>query len=69
MHWPILAELGIRREVHGSTGYMSVHPKEIHAGLGRQVDAVDVDIIWPNGSKQTVKGLAANQRHRIRATR
>jgi len=41
-----------------------VHPKEIHAGLGR-AETVDVEIIWPGGESQRIKGLAANKRHRI----
>ena len=54
----------ILREVRSSTGYQSVHPKEIHAGLG-SADEVDIEIIWPGGDRQVVSGLRANRQHRI----
>jgi hypothetical protein len=52
----------IMREVHGSTGYMSVHPKRIHAGLGSATSA-DLTVIWPNGERTEFAGLPANRRH------
>ncbi|MFT5164558.1 MAG: hypothetical protein ACI9FJ_003161, partial [Alteromonadaceae bacterium] len=48
------------RLVQGSTGYMSVHPKVQHIGLNQQ-DKVTVLVKWPNGQRQTVKGVRANQ--------
>ena len=54
----------IRREIHGSTGYMSVHPKTVHAGIGNAT-SVDVQIVWPNGQTQSLDGLVADQVHRL----
>lgn len=55
----------VRREVHGSTGYMSVHPKVVHAGLGDGQEA-EVTITWPNGETSKVGSLASGRLHVIR---
>ena len=55
----------IWREVHGSTGYMSVHPKVVHAGLGTAT-SVAVEVTWPNGEVQVVGDLASGKLHDIR---
>ena len=52
------------REVHGSIGYMSVHPKKQHIGLGKE-KLVDLRIIWPGGAEQVYKGIKANSDIRI----
>ncbi len=52
------------REVHGTIGYLSVHPKEQHFGVGDE-DTVDLTITWPNGEIQNLNGLATNQAHQI----
>ena len=52
------------REVHGSIGYMSVHPKELHFGLGAAT-AASVSVRWPNGDVATYDGLEPNRRYRI----
>ncbi len=49
------------REVHGSIGYMSVHPKVQHVGLGK-AKGLSIKVIWPNGREQQVKTRAVNQR-------
>lgn len=49
------------REVHGSIGYMSVHPKEQHFGIGKQKKA-DLLVIWPNGKRMKYPDLSVNQR-------
>lgn len=55
---------GMWRSVFSTIGYLSVHPKEQHIGLGRDATA-DVTVVWPNGDRETYRGLAANQTHRI----
>ncbi|MBW3671897.1 MAG: CRTAC1 family protein, partial [Acidobacteria bacterium] len=52
------------REIHGSEGYLSVHPRTQHFGLGG-AGKVDLEIRWPNGDTQLVKDLEANRRHII----
>lgn len=57
-------EKGMWREVFSTIGYLSVHPKEQHLGLGSDTKA-DVTVIWPDGEKQVFKGLAADKTYRI----
>ena len=54
----------IWREIHGSGAYLTVHPKTIHAGLGK-LERADVHITWPGGKQQNVRGLEANTTHTI----
>lgn len=49
------------REVQSTTGYMSVHPKEQHFGLGN-ASAVDIKVIWPNGKVTGQQSVNANTR-------
>ena len=53
------------REVFSTIGYLSVHPKEQHIGLGKDKTA-DVTVVWPNGERATYGGLAAGKVHVIR---
>ena len=55
---------GLWREVFSTTGYLSVHPKEQHFGLGADKKA-NVTITWPNGEKETFNGLAADRAYHI----
>jgi hypothetical protein len=52
------------REVHSTDGYLSVHPKMMHFGVG-QADQVDLKIIWPDGTKEEHKNLTINKIHRF----
>ena len=53
------------RQVSGSQGYMSVHPKQQHIGLGKAITA-RVMIIWPNGQRQSFDNVQANKSYTIR---
>jgi len=57
----------IWREIHGSEGYMTVHGRVIHAGLGA-MDRADVLITWPNGMRRKIENLKANTTHTILMT-
>jgi hypothetical protein len=41
-----------------------MNPKEQHFGLG-DAKSVDALIVWPNGERQTLRGLAANRRYTL----
>jgi hypothetical protein len=58
------SQKGLWREVFSTIGYLSVHPKEQHLGLGRDTKA-DVTVIWPNGERETFNGLSADRVHSI----
>lgn len=52
------------REVHSTIGYLSVHPKEQHLGLGKDTHA-DVTVRWPNGEVSQFAGLKADTAYTI----
>ena len=54
----------IRREVQGGSGYLSMNPKRIHVGLGHASSA-DVEIVWPDGERQILRGLAADADYHV----
>ncbi len=51
------------RSVFSTIGYLSVHPKQQHLGLGKDTSA-DVTVVWPSGEKETFK-LAADKAYHI----
>jgi hypothetical protein len=53
------------RHVASTLGYLSVHPKTQHVGLGVDTRA-DVTVRWPNGTEQVFTGLAAGRTHVLR---
>lgn len=48
----------IRRELQGGSGYLSMNSRLLHVGIGAAATA-DVEIVWPNGERQTLTGLTA----------
>ena len=59
----VTAIYGPRRQaqaVMASSGYLSAGDRRLHFGLGAAV-TVDLEIAWPNGTRETVKGVRANQ--------
>ena len=54
----------VRREVQAGSGYLSMNPKQQHFGVGDS-RSVDVQIIWPNGERQTLPALAVNASHTV----
>ncbi|KAA1246580.1 CRTAC1 family protein [Aquimarina sp. RZ0] len=49
----------IWREIHSTTGYLSVHPKIQHFGLGTDTKT-NIEIRWSNGESYSIKNLKAN---------
>jgi len=41
-----------------------MNPKQQHIGLG-SAESVDLQITWPNGSVEEIRGLQADQTHTI----
>ncbi len=56
--------LQVFREVRGSEGYMSVHPRTQYFGLGKHEKAT-VEVRWPDGRTQVLKELEAGRVHVI----
>ena len=53
------------KEVHSTTGYLSVHSKALHFGLGDD-QSFSFEIKWPNGHSQKLENLKVNQRYNIK---
>ena len=52
------------RQISGSQGYLSVHPKIQHLGLGKSIKA-RIMVIWPNGERESFGELAANKNYQL----
>ncbi len=55
------------REVHSSVGYLSMHPKQQHFGLGKQKQA-NITIEWTNGDKSIFEDIGVNHSYVISQT-
>ncbi|MCF7970789.1 MAG: CRTAC1 family protein [Methylococcaceae bacterium] len=56
--------LQLWREIHSSVGYLTMHPKQQHFGLGKQKTA-NITIEWPNGQKTQLNNIAINKSYLI----
>ncbi len=66
-----LVRYGSRRqlqEITGQAGFLSVNDRRLHFGLGVETTA-DVEVRWPSGIVQTLKGVAADRLVTIDETR
>jgi hypothetical protein len=54
----------IWREVRGSEGYLTMHPKEQHFGLGKAPSA-SITVEWPGGATSEFDGVEASHRYVI----
>jgi len=52
------------REIHSTTGYLSVHPKQQHFGVGTD-EKVNLEIRWSNGESFILKNLSVNSSFEI----
>ena len=55
------------KEIHSTTGYLSVHPKTCHFGLGK-LKAYNLEIRWPNGQVEKIQDLEVNRKYEIQYT-
>jgi hypothetical protein len=49
------------RSVNGASSYLSYNDIRVHFGLGQQLQADLVEIIWPDGTRQQVQSVPANK--------
>ncbi len=54
----------IWREIHSTTGYLSVHPKQQHFGLGK-AHSVSATVRWSNGTLVSLSDLQSNTTYEI----
>jgi len=52
------------REIHSTTGYLSVHPKIQHFGLGNDLK-VAITVKWSNGEVFTLKNIETKHSYQI----
>lgn len=57
--------LQVWREIHGGSGYLTMHPKRQHFGLGDR-QRVDVVVEWPNGKTSVFKRIETNRSYTVR---
>lgn len=55
----------LSRELTLTRGYLSTDEPVVHFGLGEAADIDRLEIEWPNGAKQTVRGLSPGKRYVI----
>jgi hypothetical protein len=57
----------LSRWVTGGSSYLSSHDKRVVFGLGSipAHQTVDIEILWPNGKRQTATALETNRYHQI----
>ena len=64
----VLARCGereLRREVRGSSSYLSLSDLRVHLGLGEADSISDVRVLWPGGATQELGSLGAGFYHVI----
>lgn len=49
------------RELRAGSNYVSQDPAVAHFGLGADVEAEEVEIVWPGGERSLLRRVAANQ--------
>jgi enediyne biosynthesis protein E4 len=49
------------REINNVASYQSANDVRLHVGLGTAKTVAQIDVLWPSGTKQTLKDVAVNQ--------
>ena len=49
------------REINNVASYLSANDIRLHVGLGSATVIQQIDVLWPSGTKQTLKDVAVNQ--------
>ena len=49
------------REINNAASYLSSNDTRLHVGLGDAAAAQQLDILWPSGTRQTLRDVKANQ--------
>jgi hypothetical protein len=48
-------------EINNVASYLSGNDIRLHVGLGDAKTVQQLDVLWPSGTKQTLKDVTANQ--------
>jgi hypothetical protein len=49
------------REINNVASYLSANDIRLHVGLGKATTIEQIEVLWPSGTKQTLKDVAVNQ--------
>jgi hypothetical protein len=49
------------QELNPNRGYLSCMPLRLHFGLGKETTADSVQVVWPDGTEETIRQVKANQ--------
>ncbi len=49
------------REINNVASYQSANDIRLHVGLGSAKIVQQIEVLWPSGTKQTLKDVAVNQ--------
>jgi enediyne biosynthesis protein E4 len=49
------------REINNVASYLSANDIRLHVGLGKAMIIEQIEVLWPSGTKQTLKDIAVNQ--------
>jgi enediyne biosynthesis protein E4 len=49
------------RGINNVASYLSANDIRLHVGLGTAKSIQQIDVLWPSGTKQTLKDVAVNQ--------
>ena len=60
-----LPDRTLTRQVEAGTGEGNQNDLTLHFGLGQHSSAVDLEVFWPNGTGQTVRGVEPNRLCRV----
>ncbi|MSP15214.1 MAG: CRTAC1 family protein [Myxococcales bacterium] len=59
----------LRRATRIGESYLCGHDRRVLVGLGDARDPVDIEILWPSGTRQTLQQLPTRQYHRVEEPR
>jgi len=51
----------LTRQVENATGWGNQNDPRLHFGLGTEAGPVDLDIVWPDGTTETIENVAVDQ--------
>jgi len=51
----------LTRQVENATGWTNQNDPRLHFGLGAEAGPVDLDIVWPDGTTETIENVTVDQ--------
>ena len=64
-----LGERVVTRQVESGTGQRNSNEPRLHLGLGEHEGALEVEVLWPDGERETVEVEGSNRLLKIQRSR